>query len=187
MEAGREHGALLFLPFRIQHDGLVWQTSFRLPTFGGMGEPAPVLWPPTFKRQLSTPIAQALRMASAGLGPLPQLPPDPLAPLTGHGFRWVALRRDIVMEESARMRTLPSPAEAVERVVQLLGPPTGVDGALVLWDLTGRWTAPERFAPTQAALDSSEWTASQQPAWTRALAEQGREGRPPPSAKSSPE
>ncbi len=183
VEAAKERGALIFLPFRIQHDGLVWQTSFRLPTFGGMGEPAPVLWPPTFKRQLSTPIAQALRMASAGLGPLPHLPPDALAPLLGHQFRWVALRRDLVLEESARMSTLPSPEQALLRVTELLGPPTGVDGAVVLWDLQGEWVPPQRFAATVEALARTDWAASQQPEWSRALAEQGREGRPPVAPK----
>ncbi len=183
VEAGKEGGALVFLPFRIQHDGLVWQTSFRLPTFGGMGEPAPVLWPPTFKRQLSTPIAQGLRMASAGTGPLPTLPPDALRPLEGHGFRWVALRRDIVLEESARMTTLPSPEEALLRVTELLGEPVGVDGAVVLWDLKRAWTPPAEFTPTPAALSAKGWSASTQPAWSRALAEQGREGRPSSRSK----
>ncbi len=183
VEAGKVGGALLFLPFRIQHDGLVWQTSFRLPTFGGMGEPAPVLWPPTFKRKLSTPVAQGLRMASAGTGPMLPLPPAALKPLLSHGFRWVALRRDIVLEESARMATLPSPDQALLRVTELLGPPTGVDGAVVLWDLKGAWTAPPEFAATEAALSAKDWQATQQPAWSRALAEQGREGRPAPPGK----
>jgi hypothetical protein len=183
VEAGKEGGALIFLPFRIQHDGLIWQTSFRLPTFGGMGEPAPILWPPTFKRQLSTPIAQGLRMASAGTGPLPRLDADALHPLSSHGFRWVALRRDIVLEESARMGSLPSPELAVLRVEELIGAPVGVDGATVLWDLEGTWQPPERFRATAESLAATGWTASRQPAWTRALAEQGREGRPAPAPR----
>ncbi len=178
IEVGKERGALIFLPFRIQHDGLIWQTVFRLPTFGGMGEPAPVLWPPTFKRQLSTPIAQALRLASSGKGPFPPLPPDALEPLRRHNFRWVVLRRDIVLSESARMATLPSPVEAVKRLTTLLGEPVGTDKAVVVWDLQGGWAPSEPFRPTPESLGDGGWTAFAQPEWSRALADQGRDGRP---------
>ena len=178
VEAGKEGGALVFLPFRIQHDGLIWQTFFRLPTFGGMGESAPVLWPKQFKRQLSTPAAQALRMASTGRDPMPQLPPGSWVPLTSHGFRWVALRRDLVHIEQMHLPSIPEPGEAVGRLTTLLGPPVGVDGGVVLWDLKGGWSPSAAFLPTAYNLSDEGWTPAGAPEWSSRLAEQGRQGRP---------
>lgn len=175
---GKEGGALIFLPFRIQHDGLIWQTVFRLPTFGGMGESAPVLWPPQFKRQLSTPIAKALRLASTGTGPIPPLPPESLEPLTSRGFRWVVLRRDLIYIEAQHLRGIPAPAVAVDRLTSLLGPPTGADNGLVLWDLRELWSAPPEYAPTPERLSDTGWTPTLPPAWSTTLAEQGRVGAP---------
>jgi hypothetical protein len=177
-EAGKQHGGLVFLPFKIQHDGLIWQTVFRLPTFGGMGESAPVLWPKEFKRQLSTPVAQALRLASTGQEPMPKLPPGALAPLTEHGFRWVALRRDQVLIEGKHLATMPKPEQAVARITELLGAPVGVDGAVVLWDLRQAWTPSAEFAPTPANLSDAGWTPPGEPAWATELSNEGRNGRP---------
>ncbi len=179
VEAGKQGGALIFLPFRIQHDGLVWQTFFDMPTFGGMGESAPVLWPREFKRQLSTPFAQALRLASTGQEPLPTLPPGSLQPLTSRGFRWVALRRDLVHIEQMHLHSIPDPEIAVTRVSSILGAPVGVDGPVVLWDLAAeRWAAPEPWTPTPERLSDEGWTPSAAPEWSTRLSEQGRSGRP---------
>ncbi len=177
-EAGKQHGGMVFLPFKIQHDGLIWQTVFRVPTFGGMGESAPVLWPKEFKRQLSTPIAQALRLASTGQEAMPPLPPGATEPLTKHGFRWIALRRDQVLIEGKHLATMPKPEAAVQRVTALLGPPVGVDGNVVLWDLHGGWTPSAEFAPTELNLSDAGWTPPGEPAWATALAGEGRNGRP---------
>lgn len=179
VEAGKQGGALLFLPFRIQHDGLIWQTFFDLPTFGGMGESAPVLWPKQFKRQLSTPIAQALRLASTGSEPVPTLPGDALQPLRGHGFRWVVLRRDLVHIEQMHLASIPDPEESVRRVSAVLGEPVGVDGSVVLWDLAAeKWTPPAAYQPTPESLSDAGWTPTPPPEWSTRLSEQGRSGRP---------
>ena len=176
--AGKEGGALIFLPFRIQHDGLIWQTVFKVPTFGGMGESAPVLWPPQFKRQLSTPAAQALRMASTGTAAMPKLAPGAFVPLTDLGFRWVALRRDLIYIEAQHLDSIPQPAEAVRRVAALLGDPVATDGGVVLWDLKGGWTPPPEFASSPERLSDVGWTPGSPPSWSTTLSAQGREGRP---------
>lgn len=176
--AGKEGGALVFLPFRLQHDGLIWQTVFRMPTFGGMGESAPVLWPPQFKRTLSTPVARALRLASTGLGPIPPVPSGGLEPLTSRGFRWVALRRDLLHIEAQHLSGMPAPAEAVARLTSIIGEPAGVEHGLVVWDLRQEWTPPDEFAPTPERLSDAGWTPAPPPAWSTTLAEQGRDGLP---------
>lgn len=173
---GEQGGALLFLPFRIQHDGLAWQTTFRLPTFGGMGESAPALWPPKFKRQLNLPVVRALRTSTERPEPVPPgVDPGPLRKL---GYRWVVLRRDLQAEEHARLAAVPGPSEAVERLSLVLArEPVATGGSLVVWDLEGRWTPPPAFAP--AGLDDDDWAAPAVPAWASGLAERGRFGKPP--------
>ncbi len=172
----KEGGALMFLPFRIQHDGLAWQTTFRLPTFGGMGESAPVLWPPRFKRQLNLPVVRAMRTSTERPEPVP--PGVDAQPLQKLGYRWVVLRRDLQAEEHERLPVVPAPSAAVERLSLVLGTgPVATGGALVVWDLQGTFEPPPAFAPT--GLDDDGWAPPAVPAWASGLAERGRFGKPP--------
>lgn len=173
----REGGAIMFLPFRIQHEGIIWQTVFRRPTFGGMGESAPVLWPRGYKGQLSIPAVRSLRTAVER--PDPVRPGADTTPLVELGYRWVILRRDLQAQEHGRLSQVPVPSEAVARVALVLSTdPVATGGPLVAWDLAGRWTPPTDFVPT--GLEEDDWAFAAQPAWERGLSELGRLGRREP-------
>lgn len=177
LEIAREpRRGLIFVPLRIQHEGLLWQTAFDLPTFGGMGESAPAMWPPDWRRRLDNPLIRSLRTAAMGPGAGPA-PEQARKQLVDQGFRWVVLRRDLVEMELDRAGKGGKVAD-VERAVQgVMGrAPDGVDGALLLWDLEARWVAPPAWAPTPAHL-AADWARPDSPAWERGLAEAGRKGR----------
>ncbi len=174
---GREGGAIMFLPFRIQHEGIIWQTVFRRPTFGGMGESAPVLWPKGYKGQLSLPVVRSLRTAVERPEAVPH--GADLKPLLERGFRWVILRRDLQAQEHERLSQVPVPSEAVARVGVVLDmAPVATGGAIVVWDLAREWTPPAEFVVT--GLDQDAWAFVTQPAWEQGLSDLGRMGRPAP-------
>jgi hypothetical protein len=133
MEAGEQGGKLIILPMRVQHDGLIWQTWHKMPTFGGMGESAPLLWPPGYKERMNHPFIKALREACAR--------PDKAQPASAalfiqEGYRWVALRLDILASEQERWgRVVPEAQvqEAISRVVS--STPWKAEGGIVVWEL----------------------------------------------------
>ncbi len=173
----REGGAIMFLPFRIQHEGIIWQTVFRRPIFGGMGESAPVLWPKGYKAHLAFPVVRSLRTAVERPEPVPH--GADVEPLVELGYRWVILRRDLQAQEHGRLSQVPVPSEAVARVgVVLEMSPVATDGPLVAWDLARQWTPPAEFSVS--ALDEDDWAFAAQPAWEQGLSELGRLGRRAP-------
>jgi hypothetical protein len=189
---GREGGGLIHLPFGVNQPAIVWQTIHHQPTFGGMGENAPLMWPPGFKERLSNGLIRALRRCTRGAGveedggvaaAIPALEAD--------GFRWVVLHRDLVEAENRHrledgtptmlrldetaLRHLP--VEATRCIRGLLGPPAAVDGALVVWDLTGRASPPAGLEASAEALETRTWAEEAPPAWEQVLHTQGRTGR----------
>lgn len=158
-----EGGALIFLPFKAQHDGLMWQTEFELPTFGGMGETAPTFWPADMRERLNNNFFRALRGAiMVPPQPVPYTPAERGA-LEAYGFRWVAVRIHLLDQEVdriARRRRVPSDIpgarrEAVRLASEVIGsPPAGLDADVVLWDLKGTYTADAAYAYSDARLQA---------------------------------
>jgi hypothetical protein len=179
-------GGVLFFPFRLQHDGLMWQTRFQLPTFGGMGESASVFWPRALRRRLSNPFVRALRGATL-------LPPSP-APwaardreeFEAQGFRWIILRPSLVQSEHLReadMRgrdvdTRETLRAAIAALSITIGRPAdGLDGDALLWDLRGSWQAQDAWRVTHERLHALETVpAAGRTAYERGLLDLGRDG-----------
>lgn len=129
-------GAVIVVPMGIQHDGLMWQTAFGLPTFGGMGESAPVFWPEGYRRRLKNPFVRALAEAANGRGR--PFEPHHRAAIEDLGFRWVVLRLDFVAERGAEKGVPPEKARerAVANVEAAVGaPPVGRDERVAVWRL----------------------------------------------------
>jgi hypothetical protein len=172
-------GALVFLPFGLQHDGLMWQTTFRLPTLGGMGESAPIFWPARFRRLSTNSYVRALRGATAG--DYAPWNPEEREDFLERGFRWVALRRELVESEARRLGKVVDLAAVITRLDTVVGhPPIGVEGALVLWDFEGTWSPEAGLAATPARLAAHDWPADAPPAYSRGFeAEDERRNRRP--------
>lgn len=175
---------MIVLPMRVQHDGLMWQSSLKVPTFGGMGESAPLLWPAGYKEWMNDPFIRSLRDAC--------FRPDRASPQSKErwlklGYRWVLLRRDLLLSERAGVDALPPTVEAANQLgrqwadattgalERLLGKPVGADGAVILWDLSGQ----EQNGPDVSTGDL-EWM-EQSMEWQMHL--QGLQERP---ANASP-
>jgi hypothetical protein len=180
-----EGGGVIFLPMKIQHDGLMWQTEFALPTFGGMGESAAIFWPKDFRKRLDNSFIKALRSAAI----FPDQPRRALAPdrasIEKEGFRWVILRRSLLEAEVRRLRdvlhqdidTAVRLQEVMAAISDVIGePPVGVDGDAVLWDLQQRFVAPAESTPTPAHLADMAWEEDGMPEYERKLLDFGRTG-----------
>lgn len=131
-------GAVIITPIGIQHDGLIWQTTFARPTFGGMGESAPVFWPDAYKKRLRTGFIRALSDASQGQA-RPYKPQEREA-IERLGFGFVALRLDFVAERATRNRKDPEAAKARARELTTLAvgaPPVAEDERVAVWSLRG--------------------------------------------------
>ncbi|MFZ5478121.1 MAG: hypothetical protein ACOZNI_15240 [Myxococcota bacterium] len=180
-------GAVMFLPLRIQHDGLMWQTEFQLPTFGGMGESAMIFWTKPFRDRLNNSYVRALR--GAAMTPPLTAPPRAADRATFRklGFRWIVLRVGLFEQEVERRiedeqialdvdRAL---AESVQALSVVVGrPPAGLDGDALLWDLDGRWqpSSPDaRF--DEARLRQREWRTNDRPKYETQLENLGRTGK----------
>ena len=174
---GDEGGAILDMPFGVYSDAVVWQTFHEQPLFGGMGENAPLLWPEGMKARTRKPLVNTLMKASKRPQEEPKpLPASAVERFVDDGFRWVVLHRDLVRQPAREKRDLR--ALSVERFEELLGPPTAVGGALVIWDLTGAAVAPEDFAPTEAHLEAPYTVPDPRPEYERALEDAGHLQRP---------
>jgi hypothetical protein len=164
----KEGGALIFMPFKVSHDGLMWQTEFELPTFGGMGETAPAFWPADFRPRLSNGYIRALR--GAVMVPARAVPfaPQERNAIANAGFRWVALRisqLDMEVARAAERGGAPadkrrSRLEAVQMTSRVVGSePVGLDGDVVLWDMQGTLQPPAVAAYSEARLaDALGWS-----------------------------
>lgn len=172
-------GSAIFLPWGIQHDGIAWVATARMRLFGGMGESAPALWPKDFKRRLSNPVVRALRAATANRKQVVGVRPGDVPHWTNldHHPRWLLLRRDLQNEQFAINPEVPTPSLAVARLSEVIGVgPMAVDGALVVWDLSGRLPGPGARIDARDLL-RDDWVPPPQPVWSVALQARGRTGR----------
>jgi hypothetical protein len=164
-------GAIIDMPFGIYKRSVIWQTFHELPTFGGMGENAVMLWPEGMRRHLRNSFIHACRR--------PEEPADYRTPqralIEAEGFRWVILHRDLIVQHGVgpEKRHI-SPIGPVVQMANVLGPPTAVDGPLVIWDLTGAAVAPEGMEPTEARMYGDVMVGDPRPAYEIALEEAGR-------------
>jgi len=192
---GEQGGGLIHLPFAINQPAIVWQTVHGQPLFGGMGENAPLLWPPGFEERLSNGLIRAARRCTRAHEH------GTRAPMTGHiealrrdGFRWVILHRELIEAENrgrlardgqvqgadgiglgeATLDRLPG--DAARCLAGLLGEPAAVDGPLVVWDLAGGASAPEGLRPAAGSLEARGWASEEPPAWEQVLRADGRLG-----------
>jgi hypothetical protein len=179
-------GAMMFLPLRIQHDGLMWQTEFQLPTFGGMGESAQVFWTKPFRERMNNSYVRALRgaaMAPPLMGPNRRADREAFAAL---GFRWIVLRLGLFEQELDRKRDeeglYADPATALAQTVEALSvvtghPPAGLEGDALLWDLKGTYVPSDPDARwSEDKLSRREWRINERPKFEAQLELLGRTG-----------
>lgn len=178
-------GAVLFLPMMIQHDALMWQTEFQLPTFGGMGESAPIFWPKNFRHRVNTSFVRALRGVAITPGQPRTIQKKDRTQLEKDGFRWVVLRRSLLSTELERQLELnPGSFEKATRLQETIDAiseileagPVGVGGDAVLWDLEGRYVPKPSWAATPENLADRAWEDVGMPAYERQLEKLGRTG-----------
>ena len=162
VDAAQHGGAMIFLPFRVQHDAVMWQTELGVPMLGGMGESASALWPRGYKDLLGNGFLRGLRAAVTPGATRVEPLSHARTTLERMGYRWVVLRPSIFQAEIRRRagagEHLPTygvaTVAACEAVSGRIGtPPVGVDGDAVLWDLAGRYTAPAAHAWDPAKVD----------------------------------
>lgn len=194
-------GAVIFLPMKIQHDGLMWQTEFQLPTFGGMGESAPIFWPKEFRVRLNNSLVKSLRGAAITPGRPKRVSAKDRALIEKEGFRWVILRRSLLESDLTRQLELAPDSfdkwerinETVEVISEVLGAgPAAVGGDAVVWDLQGRYVPPQpEWAATPETLANLGWEESGMPFYEQKLRDYGRTGgvrtktEPPPPGSAS--
>lgn len=178
-------GAVIFLPMKIQHDGLMWQTEFQLPTFGGMGESAALFWPTNYRARLNNSLVKSLRGAAISPAQPRKVMNRDRAAIEKEGFRWVILRRTLLVSELSRQLELTPGAfdpyvrigETIDAISRLLeAGPVGVDGDAVLWDLRGGYVASPEWAPTPERLAARGWEESGHPVFEERLRAFGRTG-----------
>ncbi len=191
----KQEGALIHLPFGVYGEQVAWMAVHEHPMFGGMAENAPLLWPEGFRERLNNRFVQ--RLVHAVRGPLLDEGERGGAPegdarahreaLVAEGFRWVVLDRELAGLEVARTRQRLDKAdkdparvaqEQVAGLVELLGPPIAVDGALVTWHLEGGVQAPGALAATGERLSDTAWVEG-------FLDLRQRDHRPPPKPSTA--
>jgi hypothetical protein len=178
-------GGVIFLPMKIQHDGLMWQTEFQLPTFGGMGESAALFWPANYRQRLNNTLIKALRGAAIA----PERPQTILGKdrdlIRNEGFRWVILRRSLLESELRRQEETEGASfdraarlqQTLDALTKAVGhPPAAVGGDAVIWDLTGGWQAPAEWAATPERLQLGGWEETGMPRFEESLRAIGRTG-----------
>jgi hypothetical protein len=169
-------GAVLYLPSRIQHDGIAWQATDMLPQVGGMAESARFFWPSDKGLPLASPVVRALDYAARGKQPTLATVAADLDALRARGLRWILLRRDLVGSPgdsdsdrvAAAARSVALLREALQR------PPSAVSGPVVAWELSGGWSAPGDLAATEARLSDPGWTRTRSAAWSQAASQRPR-------------
>lgn len=179
---GDQGGALIELPIGLARISIAWQAVHEQPTFGGMAENASIFWPEGYRRRLQNTFIRALRKVTRD-------PSEPLSfndnerrALQAEGFRWVVLDRHLMDSDLHRWAyggrgegdREGAPFLAQQRIIDALGPPVAVDGALVVWDLSGAGEAPPALQPTEAGLTTRSWPTDDMPAYEAHLRELGR-------------
>jgi len=137
-------GGVIVTPIGIQHDGLMWQTEYGLPTFGGMGESAPIFWPEGYRKRLRNTFIRAVADAGRHPGKIVEWSEADRAAIEALGFRWVVLRLDLAAELGGP--SAPDAARAsVERILGTT--PRSSDDRVVVWSLSDPSHLPVRPGP----------------------------------------
>ncbi|MDP2308185.1 MAG: glycosyltransferase family 39 protein [Pseudomonadota bacterium] len=179
-----EEGNVIFLPMKIQHDGLMWQTEFQHPTFGGMGESAGIFWPDKYRKRLNNTLIRALRGAA-----ITPAQPKPVRAKDRDSiekeFRWVILRRSLLESELRRqLEMTPEAFDKYERIGETIdaisavldSAPVGVDGDCVMWDLRASYVPAEEWAPTAERFTKRGWEEYGRAVYEQKLEALGRTG-----------
>ena len=193
-EIGKRGGAIIELPIGMARISIAYQPVHEQPVFGGMAENAPLFWPEGYReKQLNNRFARFLFSAVDNpVGEPVAFDPHHLLRLRGQGFRWVVLDRHYVdanvhrtalrLQES-KVRD-QAPFLVQDRITEALGAPVGMDGSLLVWDLSG-WTDQGLGAPTgepwpaglqgdAESLRTRSWPREDMPAYERHMRERGR-------------
>ena len=165
-EMAEREGGLLELPLMVPRESLMYQPIHRQVLFGGMGENAPVFWPPAFKHKMGNHFVRFLRAAVRTQSTVPTFQPADLEDVQADGARWIVLDRHALMGTVSKMgwyrvseqSRKGAAARTVSRISAAIGPPVAVDGALVVWDLQNGPAFDEPFTPTSESLDGLGWT-----------------------------
>ncbi len=179
---GDEGGGLIELPVGLARISIAWQAVHGQPTFGGMAENASIFWPEGYKKRLGNSFIQALKRVTRDPGDPLEFNPNELSALKAEGYRWVVLDRHLMDSDLHRWAyggrggddRAGAPFLAQQRIIDALGPPVAVDGALVVWDLLGQATAPPALRPTPEGLSTRSWPTDDMPAYEAHLRELGR-------------
>jgi len=164
-ELGERRGGLLELPLMVARESLMFQPIHGQVLFGGMGENAPVFWPPAFKHKMGNHFVRFLRTSVSSESSTHPYELNDLDEVRKDGTRWIVLDRHALMETVARgawYRVKPhsrqgAASRTVSRISAAIGPPVATAGALVVWDLDGGSTFDEPFTPTEDALQGLGW------------------------------
>jgi hypothetical protein len=122
----------------------MWQTEYGLPTFGGMGESAPIFWPEGYRKRLRNTFIRAVADAGRHPGKIVEWSEADRAAIEALGFRWVVLRLDLAAELGGP--SAPDAARAsVERILGTT--PRSSDDRVVVWSLSDPSHLPVRPGP----------------------------------------
>ncbi|RME22688.1 MAG: hypothetical protein D6798_15220 [Deltaproteobacteria bacterium] len=180
---GELGGGLIELPMGLARVSIAWQPVHQQPTFGGMGENAPVFHPPGYRRRLANPFIVYLRRVTRDPETAGDFPDRAMQALVDEGFRWVVLDRQLVDSEFHKWspsRRLPdsllerAPFLVQDAISARLGPPAMVEGRLVTWDLVGGAEIPDDLRPTPASLYTRTWPQEEMPEYELWLRARGR-------------
>ena len=180
---GEAGGGLIELPLRTARVSIAWQAVHHQPTFGGMAENAPLLWPDGYRARLRQPFIRFLDVVARD--PTTELTTtmDEADGLIDEGFRWVVLDRHLVDSNAHHSRygrtaspeaLAKLPFDVASRLEAVLGPPTMVDGALVIWDMLDTVVVPQALSPSSDGQDARSWRTHDMPAYEEHLRSIGR-------------
>jgi hypothetical protein len=195
-ELAQRGGGLVELPLGIARISIAHQASHRIPTFGGMGENATFFWPSGHGQRVRNPFIRFLRLAVEDPGQAHPYTLEHLKRVRGWGMRWVILDRATAEAnvshtpagQAASSGEKAVPASVVPKMtrelVGALGSPIGVEGALVVWDLSCHYPlaadvlpcAPlqEVYRADEGVLYGHPWISAARPAFEQHLIDKGR-------------
>lgn len=180
---GQEGGGLIELPIGMARVSIAWQPVHEQPTFGGMGENAPVFHPEGFRRRLANSFILYLRRATRDPDKELDFDEAALQELVDQGFRWVVLDRQLVDSEVTRgsfARRMPEsvvdrvPFYVQDNIIAHIGAPAMVEERLVVWDLVGGAVVPPELVPTEDSLSTRSWSKKEMPEYEAWMREKGR-------------
>jgi len=176
---GGEGGAIIDMPYGIYKEAVIWQTFHELPTFGGMGENAVMLWPDGMRRHLRNSFIHALISAVRKPDEPAEYRESQRRTIEAEGFRWVILHRDLIVERGLGPgQRRESPIEPALAMIALLGEPTAVEGPYLVWDLQSTARTPAGLEYSEEKIRAPVLVGDPRPAYEIALEDAGRLQRP---------